>query len=761
MDDRDAAIGPVETLGPTLPGTAPLETAGDLATAMVAGISRYLDGELARMAEEASPSDWDDGAVAQHRTDLAHRIGVVDLRLPVPALELVGSTIAPADIGGSPRWTAWAVRWPVFPGVEGEGLWLTPRAAPRAHVIVLPDADQHPEQLAGLSAGIEPSCQVARLLADAGCAVLVPVLVDRGPAWPGGHPRREYVWRMAFEVGRHIIGYEVQRVLALVDHLAGPAGGGRPVAVYGYGEGGLIALHAAALDPRIGAAVISGHFRDRAQLWREPVYRDVWGLLRAGLDDAGLAALVAPRPLLIEAVPGPLVLGPSSGEPHPGDIRSAGSLVPAPPEAVRLEVERARGAFRRWGVADRLRLLEGSGPSTLAGPGAAGGVAALLETLGIGPSERAPEVPVRRSPGPDPDDRALRQFRQLCAHAQAVLRESRLARNRLWADLDRTSPEAWERACVPLRARFASELIGELPAPSAPPHPRSRPYADAPGWRGWEVTLDLWPGVFAQGLLLLPRDLRVGERRPVVVCQHGLEGRAQDTVVGPPESPYRAFAARLADLGYVVYAPQNPYLGDEAFRVLQRKAHPLQASLFSVIVAQHRRTVAWLRELPWVDPERIAFYGLSYGGKTAMRVPPLVPGYCLSICSADFNEWAMKCASEEAEHRSLGYLFNQEYDMYEFDVAHTFNYAEMAGLIAPRPFMVERGHRDGVGIDEWVAFEYARVRRLYAELGIGDRTELGVFNGGHWIESTATFAFLERHLGRPRAGEGTGKRGVG
>jgi hypothetical protein len=25
--------------------------------------------------------------------------------------------------------------------------------------------------------------------------------------------------------------------------------------------------------------------------------------------------------------------------------------------------------------------------------------------------------------------------------------------------------------------------------------------------------------------------------------------------------------------------------------------------------------------LPFVDPDRIGFYGLSYGGKTAMRVP--------------------------------------------------------------------------------------------------------------------------------------------
>ena len=54
-----------------------------------------------------------------------------------------------------------------------------------------------------------------------------------------------------------------------------------------------------------------------------------------------------------------------------------------------------------------------------------------------------------------------------------------------------------------------------------------------------------------------------------------------------------------------------------------------------------------------VDPQRIAFYGLSYGGKTAMRVPALLARYCLSICSADFNEWATKCATVESPYSYL------------------------------------------------------------------------------------------------------------
>jgi hypothetical protein len=95
-------------------------------------------------------------------------------------------------------------------------------------------------------------------------------------------------------------------------------------------------------------------------------------------------------------------------------------------------------------------------------------------------------------------------------------------------------------------------------------------------------------------------------------------------------------------------------------------------------------------------------------------------------------------------------MYIQEWEMPEFALARRFNYAEMAGLIAPRPFMVERGHKDGVAPDEWVGYEYAKVKRLYDTLGLADRVEIGYFNGPHQIEGTATFAFLARKLNWPR-----------
>ncbi len=60
--------------------------------------------------------------------------------------------------------------------------------------------------------------------------------------------------------------------------------------------------------------------------------------------------------------------------------------------------------------------------------------------------------------------------------------------------------------------------------------------------------------------------------------------------------------------------------------------------------------------------------------------------------------------------------------------------------------MVERGHDDGVGIDEWVAWEFAKVRRHYDKLELSDRVKIEFFDGPHTIHGVGTYQFLRRHL---------------
>jgi hypothetical protein len=386
------------------------------------------------------------------------------------------------------------------------------------------------------------------------------------------------------------------------------------------------------------------------------------------------------------------------------------------------------------------------------GPGSPGALAEFLNLLGLPGSQvrqgGKPPADIRQDF--KPQERRKRQLAELVEHTQRLLRFSEAARAQFWSKAKPTSAAAWQAACKEYKSYLWSEVIGRFPPASLPMNARTRRIIDQPKWTDYEVVLDVWPEVFAWGYLLVPKGIEPGERRPAVVCQHGLEGVPEDAVTDDPQKGgfryYKAFAARLAERGFVTYAPHNPYRGGDRFRVLQRKANPLKKSLFSVILAQHERTLDFLAQLDFVDPARIGFYGLSYGGKTAVRVPPLLERYALSICSADFNEWIKKNVTVDSGY---SYMFTGEYEMFEFDLGHTFNYAELAGMVAPRPFMVERGHHDGVAPDEWVAYEYAKVRRLYAALGIPERTAIEFFDGPHSINGAGTFEFLHRHLNWP------------
>jgi len=735
-----------------LPGTQPLTWTGDIASRLVDGADRFLLGEIEKSVarrprfwrRDTSSTDAYKASIEPNRARLKHILGIRDARVPFASPEVVATVDAGAPLGHGDGYRILAVRWPVVGDVHGEGLLLVPDAPPRADVIAVPDADQTPEMLVGLLPGTAAESQFARRLAENGCRVLVPVLISRSTK-QGKLSNREFLYRSAYELGRHVIGYEVQKVLAGVDWFAKQRAAAPPhdkaIGVIGWGEGGMLALYAAALDNRIAAVSTSGYFDSRQNVWQEPLERNVFGLLEQ-FGDAELASMVAPRRLTIEVAMGPEYVVP------PGTGGGPGRLATPKLDDVRAEVARASRLLDGMDPPPRIDLIvcgDGKGPA-----GSDGALQSFLDALGVRQPLAVSAAPPHLS-GPPPDiaGRQARQFHEIDRENQRLLVESPYLRQQFFAKLDFTSSATFRKTVEPYRDYFDTEVIGRFDIRPLPANPRTRRSYAGEKWTGYEVVLDVFPDVFAYGALLVPKDIKADERRPVVVCQHGLEGRPAYTIQGD-HSAYHGFAARLADRGFVTFAPQNLYIFGDRFRTLQRKANPIKKTLFSIIVPQHRQIVAWLGGLPFVDPRRIAFYGLSYGGKTAIRVPPLVPGYCMSICSGDFNEWVWKNASSRDPH---SYVFTGEYEIFEFDLGSTFNYAEMAALIAPRPFMVERGHFDGVAPDETVAYEFAKVRFLYeAKLNLVDRCRIEWFVGPHTIHGQGTFDFLHEQLAWPKSG---------
>ena len=475
------SVGAIAAPPEPLPGTAPLTLEGDIASELVAGADRFLLRKLAEsipartrywQLDKSSVAAYQKG-LEPHRQRLEHILGLGDPRVACDAPELVATTQTSAVVARGANYEVLAVRWPAFGDVHGEGLLLRPTSgAPTADVIAVPDADQTPEQIAGVVPGVAAQSQFARRLAESGCRVLVPVLISREM-----QPRnqravltnREYIYRSAFELGRHLIGYELQKILAGVDWFSRDAGGNDPkIAVVGYGEGGLLALYAGALDPRIDTVAVSGYFDSRQNIWQEPIDRNVFGLLER-FGDAELAAMIAPRKLIVEAARGPEL-----------EISGAGGGAPArlvTPALAQVQAEAARAQNLATGLMAGdgwIQLLvsdSGRGPfftdQTLDAVLQSVAAGTPLTASGEPPQDAGGEIPV----GP----RQQRQIHELDRHNQRLLQESPYVRQEFMKKLDTSSLDKYRATVEPYRDYFRQEVIGHFPDERLAPHARDPP----------------------------------------------------------------------------------------------------------------------------------------------------------------------------------------------------------------------------------------------------------------------------------------------
>ena len=736
-----------------LPNTTLLD-AGDLGTKMVSGIGTWLDAKTLanqtlrneKFLNNAKKDLLDPKVLEQKKLTLKKILGIIDSPQITQDLELLQTLNKPALIFENKHYKILKIRWQVVEGLQGEGLLIEPIGKPTAQIIAIPPPDITPESFCGLTN--DKSIPMAKILADFGCRVIVPTLIDRKQGYSNNLdiprktniPRREFIYRMAYEMGFQINGLEIQKLLPLINWFSfkDPS---IPIGVAGNGDGAFEALVLSFLDNRIKSSWIDGYHLNRNKSWSEPLDRNIWNYLKY-FSDAELIAS-SKGSTLISSFSYPLY----KGAEKIGNLNQAApGVLSAPTKDLIIKENEILISFLKALDCETKVMFENINlSSTLIN----------LGTKFISTMSDIKSKPINETPpfnldfATTAEERQQRQFNELISFIQKSWRKSEKVRQEFTSKYDSSTVEKWEKSSEPLRNYFSEEVIGKLPAATLKPNPRTRIIYENKDFTGYEVALDIHDNVFAYGILLVPLKIKAGEKRPVVVCQHGLEGKPTD-VCDPDKKTqyYNSFGAELARKGYIVYAPQNPYLGRDLFRELQRKANPLGLSLFSFIVQQHQVTLDWLKTLPYVQPDKIGFYGLSYGGKTAMRVPAILKDYCLSICSGDFNEWVGKNVLVDY---SGSYMWTYEYEMYEFNLGQTFNYAEMAMLIAPRPFMVERGHSDGVGIDEMVGWEYAKVRRFYAFLGIPEKTEIEFFKGGHEINSKDTFAFLKKHLGWPKS----------
>ncbi len=684
----------------TLPGTTRWNFPADIAAEQYAELRTYFESKIAEAAKNRQPPFDLDAS----RRELRKLIGAND-----PFLEPEAKTEPLSDFG---PFTAKLVDWPVLRGgntpptqgtptnlVREYGVLLLPKAdGSHPAVIVVPDANQSAADLCGVTQRLPRAQQTARDFAEKGYVVFSPFFTQRRAFSEPWTDDRSWLFRLAYQTGHHPIGSEVQQISSAYDFLKSlPLVDSARIAVAGADQGGLIALYAAALDDRLDAALVSRYFDRREKLYDEPEDRIVWNLLRR-FGDAEIASLIAPRDLLIAGG------GPGAAAEF-ARVRN--------PHAQMLSENEAVALFcRRTGAG----AVQPSKPDRLMDP------------------DRISEI--RNA-----------QFSQWQARYRNAALESYAVREAAWKP-DTSSIAAYEHWSQPKREDYF-DLIGRFPDAAGPIEAASVKLYDKESFTGYRLSVRLYEGVHAYGILLVPKGIQPGERRPVVFAEHGHRGTPEAALGVEPDPQgaiYASFGMNLAKRGYIVFAPMISTQDSADRDRVALRSHLIGQLPLGIEVRKFGRVLDYLSTLPFVDKERFAFYGLSYGGYTALWTGAAEQRFKVVISSGHFNDWSVKTTDLTQGTSFLFYPKN--FDMFNFDLLTRFSHAEIAMLTAPRPFMIEVGDRDGVVIAprRFADLEMKRVEDLYAALGIPDQGKVARFNGPHRIDGTETFQFLDRWL---------------
>ena len=336
----------------------------------------------------------------------------------------------------------------------------------------------------------------------------------------------------------------------------------------------------------------------------------------------------------------------------------------------------------------------------------------------------------------------LEQVAEIDRYYSALVFAAAETRERAW-QRDTSSPAAYRQSVTPNRQRFL-QLLGGVPRNAVPLEPRWEDLPEQTGIAARRVWIPVDEGVHAYGVLLVPAEPE--GPKPAVIAQHGFSGSPEATCgyYELEETAYlRSFGLRLAEKGYVVFAPLVMNNTPDRSRT-NRKAVLIAQQLLGLEVGKMMRVVDYLQTLPEVDSNRIGYMGISQGGMMALWAAAADERIAACVCSGYFTNRAPKMIEPSPHYRS--FIETGDDDKFFWGQLNEFSDSDIASLICPRPFFVEAGTEDRVFWLEHVKEEFSQLQSIYAELGIEERVELGIFEGPHLIHGVESFAFLDRWL---------------
>lgn len=313
-------------------------------------------------------------------------------------------------------------------------------------------------------------------------------------------------------------------------------------------------------------------------------------------------------------------------------------------------------------------------------------------------------------------------------------------RTSLW-HWDYSSEAAFLASTAPNRERWR-HAVGWFGEPDAGLQAELLPIFETDTAIAHWVNLPFFGHLRARAILALPK---VGSAPyPLVVLQHGMSGGPEKVFgLGDPTNAYHACAFALLEQGYAVLAPIN--VVDAAPRArLERLSLMLGGTVFGLEIQQTSRLLDYVEARSDLDAGRAAMWGISMGGAYVMFTLPLEPRLKAGISTAWFNKRVEKMVVDDPRHTC--FLSADAEHVFIPGWLREFADSDLASLICPRPLQVQAGKCDAISWWPWVVEEFEEAAAHYHRLGVGERIELDLHEGGHEMDVDAGIRFLRQWL---------------
>ncbi|RLS56318.1 MAG: hypothetical protein DWH91_06975 [Planctomycetota bacterium] len=305
---------------------------------------------------------------------------------------------------------------------------------------------------------------------------------------------------------------------------------------------------------------------------------------------------------------------------------------------------------------------------------------------------------------------------------------------------DYSSPAAFAKSAERYRQAFLAS-IGYPPPGEVPSGPSQFIVIgeDALGTY-YRALIPILPGVHAEGIYIVPKSLKPGEKAPLVISMHG-GGGSPEVALFHGGANYHDMVRGGLKRGYIVFAPQHLFSAEgfpkDVRNRTDQRLRLIGTSLTAIEIAKITRSLDVLLNRPEIDEGRVAMVGLSYGGYYALVTPAVDTRIKVAVCSCYYGVQEGRYARDELSV-PVDFQFSDRFTL--------FRDADIAALICPRALQIQAGSMDGVDHRDAGKPQAIQSKTYYEKLQLGDRFQHLIFEGGHEFHDESAWAFVAKHL---------------